>query len=149
MGGAAVLQACLGAEKSSASPIQSVPRAPAVLPTGNGSSLQRGVPSLGKERIVAPGDALVCGSPARLDETEINMKPMKSAIACLAAAGILLSQPAFAAGAARSGSSANGSEQLAGTPGAALPAIIAILAVAVVAVVAASGNHKDHHPTSP
>ena len=89
----------------------------------------------------------MCGLPARLDETEMNMKPMKSALACLAAAGILMSQPAFAAGAARSGSSANGSEQLAGTPGAALPAIIAILAVAVVAVIASSGHH--HHPASP
>jgi hypothetical protein len=85
---------------------------------------------------------------ARLDETEINMKPMKSALACLAAAGILLSQPALAAGATRSGSSSNGSEQLAGTPGAALPAIIAILAVAVVAVIASSSNNH-HHPASP
>jgi hypothetical protein len=85
---------------------------------------------------------------ARLDETEINMKPMKSALACLAAAGILLSQPALAAGATRSGSSSDSGEQLAGTPGAALPAIIAILAVAVVAVIASSSNNH-HHPTSP
>ena len=77
------------------------------------------------------------------------MKPMKSALACLAAAGILLSQPAAAAGVARTGSASHDSEQLAGTPGAALPAIIAILAVVVVSVIAASGSHKDHHPTSP
>jgi hypothetical protein len=90
-----------------------------------------------------------CAPTRALGQTEINMKPMKSALACLAAAGILLSQPALAAGATRSGSTSTGSEQLAGTPGAALPAIIAILAVAVVSVIAASGGNKHHHPASP
>jgi len=76
------------------------------------------------------------------------MKPIKSALACLAATGILLSQPAAAAGVTRAGSTSHQSEQLAGTPGAALPAIIAILAVVIVSVIAASG-HNHHHPASP
>jgi hypothetical protein len=75
------------------------------------------------------------------------MKPIKGALACLAAAGILLSQPAVAAG--RSASPSGDSEHLAGTPGAAWPAIIAILAVAIVAVVASSSDHNHNHPASP
>jgi hypothetical protein len=76
------------------------------------------------------------------------MKPINSALACLAAAGLFLSQPAMAAGAVRSASPSHDSEQLAGTPGAAIPALIGILAVAIVAVVAAS-NHHDNNPASP
>jgi len=75
------------------------------------------------------------------------MKPIKSALACLAAAGILLSQPATAA-VGRSASPSGDSEHLAGTPGPAWPAIIAILAVAIVAVVASS-NDDNPHPASP
>ena len=74
------------------------------------------------------------------------MKPMKSAFACLAATGLLLSQPAAAASAVRSGSATQDSENLAGA-GAALPAIIAILAVAIIAVVSASSD--DDNPVSP
>ena len=74
------------------------------------------------------------------------MKPIKSVLACLAATGILLAQPAAAAS-ARSGSPTGDSEELAGRPGAAIPALIAILAVAIVAVISAS-NDKDH-PVSP
>jgi hypothetical protein len=75
------------------------------------------------------------------------MKPIKSALACLAATGILLSQPAAAAGAVRSGSPSRDSEQLAGVPSAAIPALIGILAVAIVAIVAASND--DNRPASP
>jgi hypothetical protein len=80
--------------------------------------------------------------------TEITMKPIKSVLACLAATGILLSQPAVAAGVARSGSPAHDSEEFAGTSGAAIPALVAILAVAIVAVVSAS-NDDNNQPTSP
>jgi hypothetical protein len=80
--------------------------------------------------------------------TEIIMKPIKSLLACLAATGIVLSQPAAAAGAVRSGSPAHDSEQFAGVPGAAIPAIIGILAVAVVAIIASS-NDDDNAPASP
>jgi len=79
--------------------------------------------------------------------TETVMKPIKSALTCLAATGLILSQPALAASAGRSASPSADSEQLAGTPGAAWPAIIAILAVAVVALIASGDNHD--HPTSP
>jgi hypothetical protein len=79
--------------------------------------------------------------------TEITMKPMKSALACLAVAGLLLSQPA-AASAVRGGSPTHDSEELAGVPGAAIPALIAILAVAAVAVISASGD-EDNGPASP
>jgi len=79
--------------------------------------------------------------------TEMIMKPIKSALACLAATGLILSQPAVAASVGRSASPSGDSEQLAGTPGAAWPAIIAILAVAVVALIASGDNH--HHPASP
>ncbi len=75
------------------------------------------------------------------------MKPMKSALACLAATGLLLSQPAAAAGAVRSSSPTQDSEELAGVPGAALPALIAILAVGIVAVISASND--DDNPVSP
>jgi hypothetical protein len=75
------------------------------------------------------------------------MKPMKSALACLAATGLLLSQPAAAASSVRSGSPTQDSEELAGVPGAALPALIAILAVAVVAVISSSSD--DDKPVSP
>jgi hypothetical protein len=82
--------------------------------------------------------------------TEINMKPIKGALAFLAATGLALSQPAAAADAGRSASPSHDSEHLAGTPGAAIPALIGILAVAIVAVVAASNHHHHHnHPTSP
>jgi hypothetical protein len=80
--------------------------------------------------------------------TEIIMKPIKSVLAGLAATGILLSQPVAAAGAVRSGSPTHASEQLAGVPGAAIPALLAILAVAVVAVISAS-NDDDNAPASP
>ena len=76
------------------------------------------------------------------------MKPIKSALACLAAAGILLSQPAIAADTMRSGSPSHDSEQLAGVPSAAIPAIVGILAVALVAIIAAS-NDDDNRPASP
>jgi hypothetical protein len=79
--------------------------------------------------------------------TEITMKPIKSVLACLAATGILLSQPAAAA-AVRNGSPSHDSEQFAGVPGAAIPALIAILAVAVVAVISAS-NDDNNTPASP
>jgi len=82
-----------------------------------------------------------------LQPTEITMKSMKSVFACLAATGMLLAQPAAAASAVRSGSPTQDSEELAGVPGAAIPALIAILAVAIVAVISSS-NDKDH-PTSP
>ncbi|MBO0749631.1 MAG: hypothetical protein J2O44_04245 [Porphyrobacter sp.] len=74
------------------------------------------------------------------------MKPMKSVLACLAATGLLLAQPA-AASAVRGGSPSGDSEELAGVPGAAIPALIAILAVAIVAVISASNDHN--HPVSP
>jgi len=79
------------------------------------------------------------------------MKPIKSALALLAATGIALSQPAMAADAARGASPSHDSEQLAGggIPGAAIPALIAILAVAVVSMVSASNHHDRHHPASP
>ena len=76
------------------------------------------------------------------------MKPMKSALACLAATGLLLSQPAAAASAVRASSLTGDSEELAGVPGAAIPALIAILAVAIVAVISASGD-DDNEPASP
>jgi hypothetical protein len=75
------------------------------------------------------------------------MKSMKSALACLAATGLLLSQPALAASAIRGGSPAQDSEELAGVSGAAIPALIGILAVAIVAVVSASSD--DDKPVSP
>ena len=77
------------------------------------------------------------------------MKPIKSALACLAATGLLFAQPAAAA-VSRSASPSPDSEHLAGggVPGAAIPALIGILAVAIVAVVASS-NHHDNHPASP
>ena len=76
------------------------------------------------------------------------MKPIKSALACLAVTGMLLAQPAVAAGAGRAGSASQDSEHLAGTPSAAWPALIGILAVAIVAVVASSSGHHNH-PASP
>ncbi len=77
------------------------------------------------------------------------MKPIKSVVAGLAAAGLLLSQPAAAA-AARTASPSRDGEQLAGVPSAALPAIIAILAVAIVGIIAASTDHNnDNVPVSP
>jgi hypothetical protein len=76
------------------------------------------------------------------------MKPIKSALACLAATGLALAQPAMAADAVRGGSPSHDSEQLAGTPSAAIPALIGILAVALVAVIAASSDH-DNRPASP
>lgn len=75
------------------------------------------------------------------------MKPMKSALACLAATGLLLSQPALAASAVRASSPTQDSEELAGVSGAAIPALIGILAVAIVAVVSASSD--DDKPVSP
>jgi hypothetical protein len=81
----------------------------------------------------------------RVATTEITMKPIKSALALLAASGLVLSQPALA----RSGSPSGDSEHLAGTPSAAWPAIIAILAVAIVAVVASGSNNDNNHPASP
>jgi hypothetical protein len=80
--------------------------------------------------------------------TEIDMKPIKSALACLAATGLILSQPAAAATAARSASTTADSEHLAGASGAAIPALLAILAVAVVAVISASGD-DNKIPASP
>jgi len=79
--------------------------------------------------------------------TEITMKPTKTVLASLAAAGLLLSQPATAASAVRAGSSTGDSEELAGMPSAAIPAIIGILAVAIIAVVSASND--DNKPVSP
>jgi hypothetical protein len=76
------------------------------------------------------------------------MKPIKSILAGLAATGLILSQPAAAAGAVRTGSPSQSSEKLAGTSGAAIPALIAILAVAVIAVVSAS-NDDNKIPVSP
>jgi hypothetical protein len=114
------------------------------------SSLARGVSSLGAERNGAPGDGIVCvcRSAHHGCNTEITMKPMKSAFACLAATGLLLAQPAAAASAVRASSPTGDSEELAGVPGAALPALIAILAVAIVAVVSASSD-DDNVPASP
>jgi hypothetical protein len=76
------------------------------------------------------------------------MKPMKSALTCLAATGLLLSQPAAAASAVRASSPTGDSEELAGVPGAAFPALIAILAVAIVAVIASSSDNNNK-PVSP
>jgi hypothetical protein len=76
------------------------------------------------------------------------MKPIKSTLACLAATGLILSQPVAAAAAGRSASPTGDSEELAGVPGAAFPALIAILAVAIVAVISASGD-DDNEPASP
>jgi hypothetical protein len=76
------------------------------------------------------------------------MKPIKSVLACLAATGLVLSQPAIAASAARSASPTGESETLAGVPGAALPMLLGVLAVAVIAVISASGDN-DNEPASP
>jgi hypothetical protein len=76
------------------------------------------------------------------------MKPMKSALACLAATGLLLSQPAAAASAVRASSPTGDSEELAGVSGAAIPMLIGVLAVAIVAVISASSDNNNH-PASP
>ena len=76
------------------------------------------------------------------------MKPMKSALACLAATGLLLSQPAAAASTVRAGSPTGDSEELAGVSGAAIPMLIGVLAVAIVAVISASSDNNNH-PASP
>jgi hypothetical protein len=81
--------------------------------------------------------------------TEIIMKPIKGALAFLAATGLALSQPAAAANGGRSASPSHDSEHLAGVPGAAIPALIGILAVAVASVVAASNHNHNDHPASP
>ena len=79
------------------------------------------------------------------------MKLTKTALATLATAGLLIAQPAAAASSnVRSGSAVGESEELAGVPGAALPALIAILAVVLVAVSSASSDDDDHEvPVSP
>jgi hypothetical protein len=79
------------------------------------------------------------------------MKPIRTALASVAAAGLLIAQPAAAAADVRTGSAVGESESLAGggVPSAAWPAIIAILLVAAVAIISASGDDDDFEPVSP
>jgi hypothetical protein len=111
----------------------------------NGSSLARLDPSiyLGTHQA---SRASSLRALRRTCNTEKIMKPIKSVLAGLAGAGLLLSQPAAAA--TRAASDVRDSEQLAGFPSAALPALIAILAVGIVAVVSSSNDDNDN-PVSP
>ena len=77
------------------------------------------------------------------------MKPIRTALASIAAAGLLIAKPAVAAADVRSGSAVGKGENLAGMTAAAWPAIIAILLVGVVAVISASGDDDDFEPVSP
>lgn len=80
------------------------------------------------------------------------MKPIRTALASVAAAGLLVAQPAAAAADVRSGSAVGESESLAGgVPSAAWPAIIAILLVGIVSIISASGDDDDDdfEPVSP
>lgn len=73
------------------------------------------------------------------------MKPIRTALASFAAAGLLLAQPAAAAN-VRTASAVGDSENLAGVSSAAWPAVIAILLVGVVAVISSSGDDDDFEP---
>lgn len=77
------------------------------------------------------------------------MKPIRTALASLAATGLLVASPVAAAADVRTGSSLEESEGLAGATAAAWPAIIAILLVGVVSVVSATGDDDDFEPVSP
>lgn len=77
------------------------------------------------------------------------MKPIRTALASVAAAGFLVAQPVAAAADVRSGSAVGESEDLAGVTSAAWPALVAILLVGVVAAVSASSDDDDFEPVSP
>ena len=78
------------------------------------------------------------------------MKPIRTALASFAAAGLLIAQPAVAAADARTGSAVGESESLAGgIPSAAWPAVIAILLVGIVAIISDSSDDDDFEPVSP
>jgi len=76
------------------------------------------------------------------------MKPIRTALASFAAAGLLAAQPALAAADVRSGSAVGESEGLAGATAAAWPAIIGILLVGIVALISAESD-DDPEPVSP
>ncbi|MXP42438.1 hypothetical protein GRI75_12380 [Altererythrobacter soli] len=78
------------------------------------------------------------------------MKPIRTALASLAAAGLVIAQPALAAADVRAGSAVEESEGLAGgIASAAWPAVIAILLVGIVALVSAESDDDDFEPVSP
>lgn len=78
------------------------------------------------------------------------MKPIRTALASLAAAGLAIAQPALAAADVRAGSAVGESESLAGgVPSAAWPALVAILLVGIVAIVSSESDDDDFEPVSP
>jgi hypothetical protein len=79
---------------------------------------------------------------------EFSMKPIRTAFASFAAAGLLLAQPAAAAN-ARTGSAVGDSENLAGVSSAAWPAVIGILLVAIAAIVSSAKDGDEDFPVSP